>query len=285
MKIIYSLMISLLLTAIICCTDEKDVISSNKKISSIVSLSPSITKQIIDLKSEKMLSGVTLYHPKLKRNIDIVGSLVNPNIEKILLLNPDIVLFSEEDAIVQNVERLNSLGVKSYRFKRNNNFNAICENYRILGIMLNKKKLAESKIKLYKAMIAKYMQKPMKIRIAFFLSYRPLITASGSSYIGQIIQDSGGINVYNELKRPYPIISIESLVKKDPDVIISMLKGADSYFMKRFAGFNLKVKRSNSIYTVGTDNIPFYTPRDYIESIRKISGILIKEKHAYEKGI
>ena len=76
--------------------DSPQKIPENK-LNSIVSLSPSITREIIDLDSENILKGVTSYHPPLKNKIEIVGNLLKPNIEKISLINPELILFSKED--------------------------------------------------------------------------------------------------------------------------------------------------------------------------------------------
>ena len=65
---------------------KTESITTGRQIKRIVSLSPAITRQIIDLESEHLLAGVTSYHPPLTREVDIVGTLVQPNIEKIVLL-------------------------------------------------------------------------------------------------------------------------------------------------------------------------------------------------------
>ena len=86
--------------------------------SRIISLSPSITRQIVDLQSESVLAGVTSYHPPLGRKIQIIGTLLHPNLEKIIIIKPDLVLLSEEDSAVQNSDRLKRIGVGTYIFKK-----------------------------------------------------------------------------------------------------------------------------------------------------------------------
>ena len=69
--------------AIISCQRCNDHSSDNENITGkrVISLSPSITGQIIDLGAEDSLVGVTPYHPPLKKDVAIVGSYINPSIE------------------------------------------------------------------------------------------------------------------------------------------------------------------------------------------------------------
>ena len=128
---------------------EKIPFNENISVKRIISLSPSITGQIIDLGAEDNIVGVTPYHPPLKRDVPLVGTYISPSIEKIISLKPDIILLSEEDGEIQRDSFFEKFGLKYYRFGRNSDFQSICGNYYLLGEMIGRRDSASAKIKYY----------------------------------------------------------------------------------------------------------------------------------------
>ena len=100
------------------CMDRRPIIT-HKKITTLVSLSPSITREIVDLSQARVIMGVTSFDDYRASGVEVIGTLIQPNIEKIVALSPDIVLSSWEDGLVQNVDRLVEAGIPVWRFKRN----------------------------------------------------------------------------------------------------------------------------------------------------------------------
>jgi ABC-type Fe3+-hydroxamate transport system substrate-binding protein len=262
------------------CGNAENTTKINGIYNRIVSLSPSITRQIIDLKADGDLVGVTKFHPKLKRKIEIIGTIVTINYEKIISLKPDIILLSDEDNSVQNIERLKSIGIKIYSFKKNKDYKSICKNYIILGEILNKKDYTLKKIENYNKKLERVKKKirskkenPRKI--AFFLSHRPLITVSGRSFIGSMIVDSGARNVFNDLKQSFPIISLESIIIREPDLIISTMKKPEVFFNDILGKFiKIPAIKNNKIFYMTDKNILYYTPKDYIKGIELLFNII-----------
>jgi len=242
----------------------------------IISLSPSVTRQIIDLGAEANLVGVTPYCKPDKAGIAIVGTYINPSIETIISLKPDIVFMSEEDSDIQRDNFFKKFGLKYHKFGRNDNLETICNNYKKLSDILGKRDYAEKKIDLYIDKInrrGESMCSPTKI--AFLISVKPLITISDQSYISDIIHKSGGINIFKDLKNPYPILTLEALIIKQPDVVIVMNHGDELYLENKLKDFkNIEFINKKNIFALGDENIPYYTPKDYVISVEKIYEIL-----------
>jgi len=275
----------LLLILFSSCTQEKKMAPAERPIARIISLSPSITREIADLGAERLLVGVTSYDDYRGNGTEIIGTLIQPNIEKIILLKPDLVLYSAEDGLVQNVERLTDAGVASRRFARNRNFGDICKNFLILAGILGRDGTAREKIEQYRKRLdrVKGGTRPRRPRAVFLLSCTPLIVASTDSFIGQVIWDAGGTCPFGGGGGPHPLISIETLVESDPDLIISMSGGEDTgdFFRRLAADFGeLKAVRCGNIFTIAADSIPYYTPADYVKSLEKIAAMIQKAKTA-----
>ena len=263
----------LLFFVLICCTvcgpsAKKDVSSG------IVSLSPSITRGIIDLDAEDLLVGVTSYHPPLSRKIESVGSLNLPNLEKILRLRPELVLFSEEDAATQRLEAFESSGLCLHGFARNTNFSDICANYIKLGEIIGKENEARSKAALYTDALSKLEKNRRGISLIVLISHEPLITVSGMSFIGEIINDAGGKNIFADAARAYPIVGIESIVRRSPDAVIIMTDGGVEYFQKKMAAFSMKASANGNIFEIKPEHIAYYTPFDYAAAVKDFISIL-----------
>lgn len=268
----------ILILFLLSCRGESPVsLNENRKISRIVSLSPSITAQILDLESAHLLAGVTTFSPPLPHKVEIVGNLTNPNIEKIILLKPDAVLYSVEDAAVQRTEQLTAMGIKLFSFRRNADYKTICDNYRYLARILGKEELADKKLAAYNKRLEEIKIKAAENRVkpsaAFFVSQEPLITVSRLSFISGIINDAGGINVYHYLEKAYPMVSAESLIILKPDIILSMMPDGEKFFSRLLSGYNMEEKNlSGKVYPINPDNAALYTPGNYVSSAEEISG-------------
>jgi ABC-type Fe3+-hydroxamate transport system substrate-binding protein len=241
----------------------------------IISLSPSITGQIIDLGAEENIAGVTPYHPPLKRDVPLVGTYISPSIEKIISLKPDIILMSEEDGEIQRDSFFEKFGLKYYRFGRNSDFQSICANYSFLGEMIGRKDSASEKIKHYRQRLNSVKKVRTPLKVVFLVSVKPLITVSKLSHISDIIKEAGGENVFAYLDNPYPILTLESLIIKKPDVVLIMSPGEDQYLYRQLEKFkNIDFINRKNIFVTGDGIIPYYSPKEFVLSVEKISEIL-----------
>ncbi len=264
---------------LISCGSETPVSSyKDVKVTRIVSLSPSITAQILDLESPDLIAGVTTYSPPLPHKAEIVGNITNPNIEKIILLKPDAVLYSVEDAAVQRTEQLAALGIELFSFRKNADYRTICDNYKTLARIIGKEELAEKKLALYNRKLEEIKIKSENLKkpsVAFFVSQEPLITVSGESFISGIINDAGGDNSYSSMEKAYPLISAESLIIIKPDIIISMMPDAEVFFRKILSAYKLgESGLFYNIYSINPDLVALYTPENYIHSAEKVHNII-----------
>ncbi len=258
------------------CSEKKPEIKITE-IKRIVSLSPSITKQIIDLDAASMLVGITSYCPKTPGAV-IVGNLTNPVSETILNLKPDIILSSDEDSIVQKLSALENTGIRVYKFKKNISFDDIISNYKDLGRLIGKKELSLKKAEKYLKKRLSLVIKPIKFKAAFFISHRPLIPAASKTYINGILNDCGLENIYKDLNVQYPVISIETIVKSNPDFIFSMNSGQDDFFKKHLEKFDISAVKNRRLFYVEPDHVSSYAPSDYIDAVIEIKNFIKNKK-------
>ena len=263
------------------CSREGGVSATGQSLKRIVSLSPSITRQIIDLDSEDLLAGVTSYSPAMKPHVSLVGSIVSPSVEAIALLKPDMILLSDEDGAVQHVERLGTLGIPMHKFRKNADFDTICVNYLELGRMLGKGALAESKLARYRKALFGFMKISFPAakgdaaaagpRVALFISAKPLVAVSDAAFLGSIIRDAGGCNVYGDVSAHYPLVSVESLIQRKPDIIVATYDDTIVYLKSAIeqVGGDTRIQW----YSVPPDHLTHYTPSDYVKSVEILASL------------
>ena len=80
----------------------------------IISLIPSVTRSLYLLGLKDEIVAVTIYCPAEARDKIKIGSILEPNIEKIVSLKPDIVIASKEGNRQVTVDKLRSLGISVY---------------------------------------------------------------------------------------------------------------------------------------------------------------------------
>lgn len=252
---------------------EQDKSGSSDRIR-VVSLSPSISRQILDLGAGELIAGVTTYHDFIENPVPVVGTIVNPNLEKILRLKPDYVFLSEEDATVQRADRIIDSGLNVVKFPANRNFRTISDNYLKLASLLEREKTGLKKIQNYEHLLWNLTSGDERGEaVAFFVSLDPLIPVSGRSYLGDIIRMSGARNIFEELKLPYPVISYEQLYKKDPEVIVVAVDNPDrGFFIKNFS--SLQCVKNENVYFVDTDPFAYYSPSDFVRSVNILRSLL-----------
>lgn len=186
-----------------------------KVIQRVISLSPAITEIIYELKLEKTLVGTVEFSdfPEEAKKIPRVGSYAKPSIEKILSFKPDVV-FIPKEGVDQISYRMKQLKINYEVFEINKLSQVGLVAKKIAQILKNKEageafaKNWDKKIEFYSK---SHTQKKAKSLIV--LQTDPLIVAANNTFLNEMIELCGGINVYINLDG-YPRIQQESFMSK-----------------------------------------------------------------------
>lgn len=188
-----------------------------------VSLIPSVTEIIYAIGGEDALVGIV--DPEgYPEDIDkpIVGRFSSPNFERIYALSPDIV-FIESGEQERFKRPLESLGIKVITVAPKgieDIFSAIIEVGNIIGKTDEASTLVDS-LRNELEEIKKSRNVKEEMRTVFFeLSESPLITVGNGSFINELIEVAGGVNITSDIESPYPVVSQELIINRNPDIII-----------------------------------------------------------------
>jgi iron complex transport system substrate-binding protein len=196
----------------------------------VVSLSPSLTNTVYALGAASDLVGITnytVYPAEAARQKPSVGAVVNPSLEKIVSLHPDLVLALPEFNGAETIQGLERLGIPVFLFNTGNVAN-IYRTVTIVGELMGRQREAT-------ALVAKLRVRENNIRaqstgkdkptVLLVLSIDPLITAGRNAFLTEMISAAGARSVTDDLPQDWLQMNIEAVLPRKPDYIVVMKTG------------------------------------------------------------
>jgi len=249
--------------------DRGKLIVLKKTPNRIVSLAPATTEMLFAIGVGDKVVGVTTYcdYPPATKNIPKVGGFINPSLESIVKLNPDLIVAMRGNPL-SLLERLEKMGYPVFALNPKS----------ISDVLIGMKKLGEltgSKeanrvVRDLKARLERIRKRVEGIpyerrpKVVIELWDNPLIVFGKGSIGDEVIECAGGKNII-EGKVAYPQISLETLIEKQPDVIIlshmTKVQNPLKEVKKRANWDKLKAVREGRVYAIDADIIDRPGPR------------------------
>jgi len=211
----------------------------------VLALTPHACEMIYAIGAEEKLVGAGSYcdYPAEAEKLPRVGSHERINVEAALRLHPDLVVVMSRN--VAGIETLEKMGV-GVVVSSPTSFEMIFADMIKLGELTGHIEQAEVVVKKLQARLQRVRAMPRSGRAVFYEIWSdPIMTAGGASFISQLIEEAGGRNVFADIDLPAPHVSIESVVRAKPDVIIVPLEGRDiqerRQFWERWLGPDVRV--------------------------------------------
>jgi len=197
----------------------------------IVSLAPSLTETVYALGLQDHLVGDTDYcdYPADAQNKTKVGGAINPSLEQIAALHPDLVLVTKGFNRLETVHSLDGLGISSYA----------TDPHSVDEIITSSKKLSDVLgVPEAGASIAGEMQRrladlqqrigalPAK-RVLFVVWTQPLISVGKDSFIADALRRAGAVSIVDS-EQSWPQVSLEEVARLQPDFLVFAASHSDS---------------------------------------------------------
>jgi|DewCreStandDraft_4_1066084.scaffolds.fasta_scaffold02004_11 iron complex transport system substrate-binding protein len=241
-------------------------------ISSIVSLSPAHTEMIYFLGQESKLKAVSVNcsFPKEAALKEKAGTFLNPDIEKILKIKPDIVISGGgiQKKAIKNLENLNIPVIVLYPRDIEN----IADNMYLLSFITGCKD-CPIKIKNFSTKVKPQINKNIKIYMEIWGS--PVMAVGGTSFINDLIKRAGAQNILNDTKQEYPKISDEFVIKNKPDIIILLYEPEKNY-KEKFRFKNTPAGKKNQIFVLSKEEQDVFlrTGPRIVQAFNKLTEII-----------
>jgi iron complex transport system substrate-binding protein len=243
----------------------------------IVSLAPSNTENLFALGLGDKVVGVTdycNYPPKVKEKKRI-GGFTTINIEKILRLNPDLVVASYGNG-EQNVEVMRNLGLTVVAFNPRS-IEDIERNLILLGKITARESEAEEIVSFIEKKVEESRNEfEHRPRVMHILWHDPIWISGSKTFIDELIRIAGGENAFSDLEG-WKIVSKEDIISREPDIILvssgSGMGGGKNYIYDWVMQLDIDAVRKGRVYVVDADLISRPSYR-IVYALEKISSIL-----------
>jgi len=193
----------------------------------IVSILPSLTETVCELGYCARLVGVDRYsnYPASVQKLPQVGGGLDPNVEAIVALRPDVVLMAKSSRVG---ERLEALGIKVVALEPKSHADV----QRVMMKLGQLLEVADAQ-RIWRAIDAGVSAAAQSIpphlrgaRVYFEVNPGPY-AAGESSFIGETLTRLGAKNIVPAKLGPFPKLNPEYIVRANPDVIMIGQRSAD----------------------------------------------------------
>ncbi len=190
----------------------------------IVSLAPSLTETLFALGLGDRVVGVTDYcdYPSAARSLPKVGGIINPSIETIVSLKPDLVLITREGNRRETLEALERLKISVFALnveRLGDVFRMIRDLAAVAGVPARGQELAR-RLEAQSAAIEQAVQDYPPRRVLLLVWLQPIVSVGRGSYLDDLLRRAGGESVSESSAQPWPHLSIEEIVRRNPDYLL-----------------------------------------------------------------
>lgn len=233
----------------------------------IISLAPSLTEILFAAGAGDHIVGVVEYsdYPPAARNIPVVGRHDLLDLETIVALQPDLIVSWRSGNPQAAVARLRQLGYPVY-VAEPRHLASIPDHLERLATLAGTMSEAIHEIEEFNRILEQLennYSEQSPVRVFYQVWDAPLITAGGNELIHDIITLCGGRNIFADLSLVAPKVSRESVLARNPDVIIaSGMDVARPEWLDAWLNWpSLYAVANEQLYFIPPDLVQRHTPR------------------------
>ncbi|MCX7210608.1 MAG: cobalamin-binding protein [Burkholderiales bacterium] len=189
----------------------------------IISLAPHTTELLFAAGAGKSIVAVTAWsdYPPQAKNIPSVGSATELDVERIIKLQPDLVVAWKNGNKPRQIAHLRKFGIQVFESEPKT-LDEIANSIKKLSMLAGTEKIGEQQALAFQQKIQvlknKY-QHAEEVRYFYQIWQKPLMTLNGEHLISQALKICGGKNIFSELVPTAPTVNSESVIQNNPEVI------------------------------------------------------------------
>jgi cobalamin transport system substrate-binding protein len=196
----------------------------------IISIAPSFTEILYALGMGPQIVATTNFcdYPAEALKTDKIGDVLNPNIEKIIRLKPDLVLCGAWKWTLP--EKLRAAGIEVFEIKDAENLNDSLQRIIIIGQKVGKETEAQAIVDQMKKDIEAIKARETGARRKVYIELDAgQWTVGGTSYVNEVVEIVGLENIFRDRKEPYLMVTMESILMRQPDLLMSLHRTKEEY--------------------------------------------------------
>jgi iron complex transport system substrate-binding protein len=247
--------------------DTGQVVTLPKPAIRIISMAPNVTEILFHIEAGSQIVGVVEYSdfPPKAHDIPKIGSSQQFDIEAVLALEPDLIVAWASGNPAEGLAKLEHLGMHIFRTEPRtlNDISTLMRRLgKLTGHSATSNVLAGAFLEGTAAIRETYQQR-RNLTVLYQIWSDPIYTLNGEHLISRLIEHCGGTNIFFELETLAPVVSTESVIERNPDVIIAGgYQGVTPEWLGTWNQWSgMQAVKSESLYTVDADKISRMGPR------------------------
>ncbi|MCD6532815.1 MAG: cobalamin-binding protein [Deltaproteobacteria bacterium] len=255
------------------------------RVQRILPLTPSLAEILFALGLDQRIVGVTDFatYPKAARKKPRVGTFINPSLEKILALEPDLVIVGSERQDEKTNAALKNFSIPVYRIRPvdlNTIYRSISNLGEITGTLPQAQKVIIEMKKKVAAVERRVARLPKK-RVFYQVGIDPIVSVNRQTFAADLIRRAGGILVTVDNPVRYPRYSIERVIVDAPEVIIISSMSPNTNYQRFRANWqrwrSIPAVRQGQIYVIDSDMVDRPAPR-IVDGLAQLSEFIHPSK-------
>lgn len=211
--------------------NDGQILTLKKPAERIISLSPHITELLFAAGGGDRIVGVISHSdfPEEAKRIPVVGDYREFDLERIIMLKPDLIVVWRQGSSAKKVEQLQKLGIPLF-FSDTSKLVDIPKNIRLLGQLMgteNQANKSADELRNQLTVLSNQYTSQSPVRLFYQVWDNPLFTLNEKQIVSDAIRLCGGVNIFASQKIIAPTVSIEAVLQKNPEAIIGAA-GKDS---------------------------------------------------------
>jgi vitamin B12 transport system substrate-binding protein len=191
----------------------------------VVSLAPSLTEIVIELDAADLLVGVLDGGPRPQKVVGLpsVGRYGQLDIEGLLSLQPDLLLLWPGSVSAAQRDQLKRLNIPTYTAE-SHTLKELADQIEQMGERLGRADRGQQAANDFRQRLAALRERyrrDVPLKVFYQVWDQPLYTLGGGQIISDALSVCGARNVFDDLTLPAPQVSLESVLQRDPDVILA----------------------------------------------------------------
>jgi len=259
--------------------DQGNAVTLARPAQRVITLAPHVTELVFAAGGGDKIIGTVKYsdYPEAAKAIPRIGDLRQFDMEKIIALKPDLLVVWMHGAFDQQLQVLRQSGIPFY-FSEPHTLDQIPETLSKLGQLLGTGKKAEAAaadFRLQWQQLQASYQNKSPVTTFYQVWGGPLYTLNDKHIVNDALHHCGGVNIFGKLPVTAPVVSVEAVIKENPELIISAdAKSRDGRGLTQWKAYpTLLASRNQNLLTIDGDLMNRPGPR-IIEGAKAICEAL-----------
>lgn len=217
----------------------------------VISLAPSLTEIVIELDAADLLVGVLDggERPAPVAALPSVGRYGQLQMEQLLSLRPDLLLLWPGSVSIAQRDQLQRLNIPTF-VAEPHTLDELADQIEQVGVRLGRAERGRQVAHAFRGRLSalrQRYQRAVPVSVFYQVWDQPLYTVGGGQIISDALSVCGARNVFADLKQPAPQVSLEAVLQRDPEVILT----SDARLLSRWSAWpQLKAVKTQQLFAV-----------------------------------